>query len=389
MLGAALRGAKGARRLAGLRSFVADSHAEVIEERFEHPMVRGPLAALPCFSPITMDGNGWSLIYFGFIHRYGISRGAGGSGALTDALERCLLAAGGSIRTSAQVEEILVEGGRVSGVRIEGGEEVRAAAVISSANPKLTLTELLPAGTLPEATQTQADRIPTASTHASSFKVDLAFSGRVELSRHQAWREDGVDLRKPVIGWATFEDHVEAWDACRRGVTPKTWPSLCILPTAVDPSQAPDDQDTLWLWTGIAPVDPHEPWRSIKDRAAKEAIDQASAYFDFDELEIGRKVSTPEDIAERFLAPDGNVYHVDVTSLRFGPLRPARGLAGYETPVPGLFITGAGTHPVAGICGIPGQLAARTAMDRAPMEPSKPGLHGQEPEKREELLCIR
>jgi hypothetical protein len=48
--------------------------------------------------------------------------------------------------------------------------------------------------------------------------------------------------------------------------------------------------------------------------------------------------------------------------LRLGPLRPALGFGGYRTPVPGFFITGAGTHPGASVSGIPGQQAARTLL---------------------------
>ena len=71
------------------------------------------------------------------------------------------------------------------------------------------------------------------------------------------------------------------------------------------------------------------------------------------------------DLEERFNVPDGNVYHVEPVGMRFGPLRPAQGFGGYETPVPGLWITGAGTHPTGGISGIPGMVAAKTLIKRA------------------------
>jgi hypothetical protein len=59
---------------------------------------------------------------------------------------------------------------------------------------------------------------------------------------------------------------------------------------------------------------------------------------------------------------DGSVYHTDPLITRFGPNKPAVGFAGYSTPVPGLFLTGSGTHPVAGISGMPGQNAAMTML---------------------------
>jgi phytoene dehydrogenase-like protein len=67
---------------------------------------------------------------------------------------------------------------------------------------------------------------------------------------------------------------------------------------------------------------------------------------------------TPPDFEERFRSPDGNVYHVDPTALRFGPLRPALGFSGFTTQIDGLILSGGGMHPSAGICGVPGKLAA-------------------------------
>jgi phytoene dehydrogenase-like protein len=359
-------------RLPGLAKFFTASQAELIEDSFEHPLVRGPLAAVPCFSQIAQDGNGWALIYFGFIHRYGISRVIGGTGALTDALARCLLDSGGRIATNATVAEIDVPTGRATGVTLDNGERLRARrAVLAACHPKVALGELLPAGTLGPQVENRVKHIPTDGQHASSFKVDVACSGRIELPRHQAWRADRlaaigldeVDLRHPVVCWATFEEHLAAWESCARGTLPRPLAGCAIVPTGLDRSQAPAGQDTFWWWTGIAPAHPHEPWDTLGAKAAAELLTQAAVYYDgITSQEIARAVNTPKTLGERFNVPDGNVYHVDTTSLRFGPLRPAAGLGGYRTPVEGLYITGAGTHPVAGICGIPGQLAARTLL---------------------------
>lgn len=351
------------RRLGRLGRYMIASHAELIEGGFENRMVRGLLAALPCFAPISQDGTAWALIYFGLIHRAGVSRYVGGTGALTDALARCLAEAGGEVRCSAAVERTLVRGGRVAGVRLDDGEEIDAAAVITTHNPRTALAEMLPDGALDAKLAERARHIPTSSTHASSFKLDLALSGRVELTAHQAERSDGVDLRVPALCYTTFEQHAEAWDACARGEVPDPLPVITILPTAADPSQAPSGQDTLWSWTGIAPARPREPWSELAGPTAEAVRARAARYLDgLNELEIARGAMTPESFERRFRAPDGNVYHVDPTATRFGPLRPAAGLSGYRTPVEGLYVSGAGTHPSAGICGVPGQLAAGAAI---------------------------
>jgi len=358
-----LRSLRRPRRLTSVARLFAASHAEIIDEGFEHRSIRAMLAALPCFAPITQDGTGWVLIYFGLIQRAGVGRYVGGTGAITDALERCLRAQGGELRLSCAVEEVLVSGGRAVGVRLEGGEEIRARAVITSSNVKTALTELVPAGALPASLVRRAQHIPTSGTSASSFKFDLALDGRVELREHQANRRDGVDLRKPALCYTSFEEHVAAWEACARGEHAAKLPMITILPTAADPSQAPDGKDTVWSWTGIAPAAPRDGWDAPAAAIAQREIDRAARFLDgLGALELARQVMTPPRFAERFRVPDGNVYHVDPTALRFGPLRPAVGLAGFTTPIAGLFLSGGGMHPSAGICGVPGKLAAEAAL---------------------------
>jgi len=359
----ALRSARRPSRLLSAPRLFTASHAEIIEENFEHRSIRALLAALPCFAPISQDGTGWVLVYFGLIHAAGVSRYVGGTGAITDALQRCFAHHGGEVRCSSAVEEILVRGGRAAGVRLESGEELHAQAVITTCNVKTALTELLPDGVLPARAARRAEHIPTAGTHASSFKVDMALSGRVELTEHQANRHDGVDLRKPALCYTTFEDHVTAWDACARGEVPENLPVITIIPTAADPTQAPEGQDTIWSWTGIAAAHPKVPWNDVESAVGQREVDRAARYLDgLKELEIARQVMTPPKFEERFRAPDGNVYHVDPTAMRFGPLRPGLGFAGFKAPIEGLFLSGGGMHPSAGICGVPGKLAAEAAM---------------------------
>jgi phytoene dehydrogenase-like protein len=359
-----LRSARHPSRLLKASRLFTASHAEIIAEHFEHRSIRALLAALPCFAPITQDGTGWVLVYFGLIHRAGVGRYIGGTGALTDALARCLRFHGGEIHCDTAVEEILVRNGTAAGVRLAGGEEVLAQVVVTTCNAKAALTELLADGVLSDRLAERARRIPTDGTRASSFKVDLALKGRLELSEHQANRSDDVDLRKPVICSTTFEEHVAAWEACERGEVPSALPMLTIIPTAADPSQAPEGQDTVWSWTGIAAAHPHVPWAEQKDAVGQHEVDRIARFLDgVRELELDRQVMSPADFEERFRSPDGNVYHVDPTALRFGPLRPAHGFAD-GGPLDGLILSGAGTHPSAGICGVPGQLAARAAMKR-------------------------
>jgi phytoene dehydrogenase-like protein len=359
----AIKSARHPRRVGPLTEFLTTSQAEFIDGRFRDRRIKALLAAVPCFAPIFADGTAWVLIYFGLIHRSGVGRFQGGTGALTDALAACFAAAGGQLRCGAVVDRLAVRGGKVVGAHLDTGEQITAGRVITTNNVKVTLSQWLPEGLLDDGAAHRVRHIPTSSTNASSFKIDVALAGRVALANHQINRRDDVDLRRPALCLTGFDDHVDAWHACSRGEVPDPVPGFAIVPTGMDPTQGPDGQDTFWFWSGITPASPTRPWAELAEPTADKVLVHAAKYLDgLSGLEIGRRQQSPLDLEARFRSPDGNVYHVDPVATRFGPLRPAPGFAGYRTPVDGLFISGAGTHPSAGICGVPGQQAARAVM---------------------------
>lgn len=361
-----IRAARHRRELAPLVRFFVGGHRELIEEWFDYPLLRAALAAMPPFCWMSQDGTGWALIYIGICHRIMNARFQGGSVALPRALAAALSEYGGEVRTSAPVQELIMRAGAVVGVRLTSGETLYADYVMASCSPKITLNKLLPSGFLPEDLERRAALIPTTSTGAGNLKIDVALKGRLNVRRHNAWRTDGLDLREPVISWQTYDEHLAGWDDSVAGRWPNPVPFIGIVPTAIDPTQAPAGQDTLWAWSGIVPAKPDEPWSNARERIGKEVLADCANYYEgLEELEIGHRVLVAPDIAERFNTPDGNVYHVDPFALRMGPARPAVGFGSYDTVVPGLYLTGAGTHPTGGISGVPGQQAAKRLLAKA------------------------
>ena len=197
----------------------------------------------------------------------------------------------------------------------------------------------------------------------SDYNLNLALKGKLSLPKHQKWRRDGLDLRLPCTTWNTHEESLDAYHACDRGEVPAMIPGLAQISTAFDPSMAPPGHDTLWYWSGIVPSKPSIGWEKARNLITERAIKGLAEHYEgIEELEIGRRPQALPDLAKRFWALDGNVFHVDTFITRMSFMKPALGFAGYKTPIPGLYLSGGGTHPVAGICGLPGQNAARTLI---------------------------
>jgi phytoene dehydrogenase-like protein len=149
----------------------------------------------------------------------------------------------------------------------------------------------------------------------------------------------------------------------RGGAIPDTLPFWGFVGTATDPSQAPPGQDVLYLWTPFVPLRPALAPDEFKRRAGDALVATAATFYDgITTQEIGRVVAGSADIAAKYQVPNGCIEHVDLVLGRMGPLRPARGLGAYRTPVRGLYLSGNGTHPGLGVSGIPGQLAARELL---------------------------
>ena len=356
--------AKNRKQLVALGRWMSSSQAEAVEESFEHDMIRAPmLTGLP-FMPFDADMSGWSLIYLGVLSKYGVAMFHGGTGSLPKALISVIRDHHGDILTSSPVEELLVANNRCTGVRIAGGQEIRARrGVLTACSPKTTLTRLLPRGVLEPKQQTAADHIPTRKRGIADAKVNVALSGRVDMSKHEKWRGDGIDMRQACNCYHTYDQVLQAARDCVRGKVPQYIPGLAQVTNSFDPSMSPEGKDLWWYWTGLTPSYPEDGWDVARKEITDSILRDADLYYKgVADMQVAVRPLVLPDIEERFWAIDGSVYHVDPTITRFGPNKPVAGFAGYKTPVEGLFLTGSGTHPVAGISGMPGQNAARTML---------------------------
>jgi phytoene dehydrogenase-like protein len=229
--------------------------------------------------------------------------------------------------------------------------------------------DLLAEGVLPPDTERKARAIPSNAHGWGQMKIDVACSGRLDLDRHNRERRDDLDLRITSHWIGTEEGMERAYRAAGAGLLPDPDDIAFYnaIPTAVDPSQAPAGQDTLYLDAVPVPSDPPGGWTDIKHETADAVMSSAAQFYGgLEGLKIARDVQVNEDIATRRRSTRGAHVHVDWVLNRSGPLRPALGLGGYRTPVEGLYLGGSGSHPGGGVTGVPGYLSAREVIRDAP-----------------------
>jgi phytoene dehydrogenase-like protein len=353
--------------VATLATFMLASGKEVIAERFEHPVVRSALhVACGATMPSSQPGSTLQFLLLAAVHRVPCLRPVGGTQAIPDALAARLKTRRGSIITGSGVSEIVVEGDRAVGVVLNDGRELGAGhGVLTSCDPQQTLLHLIPKGTLSERVEHRARAIPSNGSGWGQMKIDIAVSERIDLSRFQAQRRDDLDLRRPSH-WVGTEEGIErSYAASAAGIMPAAEDLVFYnaVPSAADPSQAPVGQDTLYLLAVAVPFAPPEGWAALKEPASERVIGQAATFYGgLSDMEIGRQVHTHEDIRELMHVTGGCHPHVDQILSRSGPLRPALGLGGYQTPVKGLFLGGSGSHPGGSVTGLPGYNSARVAI---------------------------
>jgi phytoene dehydrogenase-like protein len=336
---------------------------DLLEERFSLPLLKGALALDAVlgtnFGPRS-PGTVMSLLY-----RLAACGGSetlalpqGGLGALSEALAGAARSAGAEVRTSSPVERILVREDHVAGVRLSSGEEIKARTVVSSADPKSTFLGLLGAEHLDAGF---VRRVSQLRSRGLAAKLHLA------LDRVPPFRAlDGEALRGRLLV-APSADYIERAYNHTKYNESSLAPMLEItIPTLADPGLAPPGKHVMSIIVQYAPYAPTGGWETRRQAFTDCIIDTLAAYAP--RLRDGIRASellTPVDLEREFRMTGGHWHHAELALDQFLMLRPVPGAAQYRTPVPGLFLCGAGSHPGGGVMGLAGRNAARQVIREA------------------------
>jgi phytoene dehydrogenase-like protein len=283
-------------------------------------------------------------------------------GAFSEALAAAARAHGAEIRVSSPVARVLVRDGRARGVTLADGTELPARRVASSADAHVTFLQLVGAEVLPPDFAAEVRAIDYAS---GSLKINVALAGLPRFAgRPDPGGAPGPEHRG-TIHVAPDLDYIErAFDDARRG-EPSREPVLeCTIPSAVDPSVAPPGRHLMSMFVQYAPYRLREgSWDDVKERFADRCLELFERYAPgLRDLVVAREVLSPLDLERRFALTGGNIFQGAMSPSQLFLLRPLAGWADYRTPIRGLYLCGAATHPGGGVMGACGRNAAKEIL---------------------------
>jgi phytoene dehydrogenase-like protein len=339
------------------------SIADFLDEYFEHPRWKGFTASSSIIGTALgprSPGSAYVLLhhYMGEVDgqtaAWGFARG--GMGSVSKAIAAAAREAGAEIRTSAEVERIILRGNKVVGVGLANGEEIRAKAVVSGLDPKRTYLKLLEKSAL--------DAVdPDIHRYASKFKI-RGSSGKLNIALDGLPRFAGLPAE---AAWGAIAiggdfDYIErAFDDYKYGSWSKRPFLDIVIPTTADPTMAPAGKHFMSVFVQYAPHAPAEgPWspasKAAFEKGVLDAIEENAPGFR--NLVLHVQTRTPADLEREVGLTEGNIFQGELTLDQLLFNRPFPGYGQYRGPFEGLYMCGSATHPGGGVMGAPGANAA-------------------------------
>jgi phytoene dehydrogenase-like protein len=357
----------GAERFHALHKLMTMSSADYLDEWFEFDPLKATKSAsgiIGTFLGPRSPGSAYVLLHHymgeidGAFRAWGFQKG--GTGGISNAIASAARAAGAEIRLESRVAQVLVKEGRATGVVLENGDELNAATVVSSLDPRLTFLKLLRPEDLPDDFSTA---IRNYRFRGSSGKVNLALDG---LPRFECLPDTTRHLRGAVSISPSVDYLERAYDDAKYGEFSRHPYMDIVFPSMIDPGMAPPGKHVMSIFVQYAPYQLNGGWNAARREAFGDAVIDTVARFapDIRSLILGRQVLSPADIQATTGLSEGNIFQGELALNQLFFLRPAPGWTDYRTPVGGYWQCGSGTHPGGGIMGASGRLAALEIIRR-------------------------
>lgn len=325
--------------------------ADWLNEYFESDLLKAALAGPAIYNSFTgpwSPGTNINLLMAEAVTQNPV---VGGPQALAKAVIAAAKAANVEIRTGAEVEEVVIQGTKATGVKLSGGETVDADRVVAGCDPKQLFLDLIDPAYL---TQSFEHNIKNIRARGTTAKLDLALKAYPEFKNRPSLKAEFVHTGE------YFDQMEKAFDAVKYDQHSRE-PLLDVyFPTLEAPELAPSGQHVAQILVHFAPEKLEGGWTAEKKKAFEEiAIKTLERYAPGIRSQIvGSRLSTPADLQKDYNLSGGHLFHGEHAADQL-LVRPTPECSRYATPFEGLYLCGSGSHPGGGLTGAPGGLAAK------------------------------
>jgi phytoene dehydrogenase-like protein len=283
----------------------------------------------------------------------------GGMGSITQALAAAGRKLGVEIRTAAPVAQILVRDGRACGVALEDGTEIRSRFVLSNADPKRTFLKLVEASALPVEFRAAVAGI---KMNGPCAKVNLVLSEEPRVKGMPA--EFSLSQRALFTLVPSLEFAERCYDVAKYGEIPEELWVDCVVASNADSTLAPPGRHVMTCFVQYVPYHLRQgTWDEKRELLGQRVLKKIAEYApNVPGAVVAQQILTPLDLERTYGITEGNIFHGDLSLEQLFFMRPVAGWAQYRTPVPGLYLCGAGAHPGGGVTGAPGHNAAQQVL---------------------------
>ncbi|MGE0022692.1 MAG: phytoene desaturase family protein [Hyphomicrobium sp.] len=284
----------------------------------------------------------------------GLALPKGGMGKVALSMRAAVEAMGVEVRTNARVEQVVVEDDRAAGVVLAGGETIRGRAVISAVNPRTTFLDLVGARHLDTETVRRARNI---RMRGNTAKLHLALKGEPDFK--------GARLTTRLVIAPSIRAVEDGFNAAKYGELSPNPAMEIVVPSAFDEGLAPKGCHVLSANVQYAPYALAQGWESGRAVFLAHIMETLEKYAPgIGHLVTSSELVTPADLEAKHGFIGGNWHHGELAVEQMLFLRPTIDASQYETPLAGLYLAGAGSHPGGGISGAAGWNAAERILAR-------------------------
>ncbi len=341
------------------------SAADFLDDYFESDIIKGWLSSSGLIGtkvgPMS-QGSGLVLLF----HSMGEHDGdlgswafhKGGNGGFTQVLARAAQAFGAEILLDTEVDRVITDNGRATGVALVDGTEISAKVVVSAADPRRTFTKFVNPRELPADFN---DAISRYRYQGVSSKVNFALDS---LPKYPALGDRGDQFRGFINVGPSMEYTEHAFDEAKYGwYSTRPYIDGCIQST-IDPDMAPPGKHVMSCFVQYTPYHlKGSTWDAEREKMADNVQNTLESFFPgFSELVLHREIVTPLDIEQVAGLPEGNIFHGEFLAPQMYFFRPAPGWNQYRTPIEGYYQCSSGTHPGGCVTGGPGKLASQQVI---------------------------